>query len=169
MKEIINILDKIYNRCIDYLFYVSEALIGMLMLVIVVDVTLRYTVKGALLWGFEFTEYALIYLTFLGTAWLLRGNHHVKMDVLMNLLKPVPLAYVNFIASIILIITCIMLVWFGSSLTADNIQNNIMSVKYYSIPKFILVIIIPISSALLLVQAVKQACGNFSLLKQSRR
>ena len=168
MKRLIFVLDAIYNRCIDYLFYLSEVLIGLLMLVIVVDVTLRYTIKSALLWGFEFTEYALIYLTFLGTAWLLRGHHHVKMDVLMNVLKPVPVAYLNFIASIILIITCIMLIWFGSTLTADNIQNNIMSVKYYSIPKFILVIIIPISSVLLLVQALKQAFGKYKLLNQNR-
>jgi TRAP-type C4-dicarboxylate transport system permease small subunit len=167
MKNVVSILDKIYNRCIDYLFYVSQALIGILMLVIVADVTLRYTIKGAILWGFEFTEYSLIYLTFLGTAWLLRGNHHVRMDVLMSVLKPIPLAYLNFIASILLIITCVMLVWFGTALTVDNIQSSTMSVKYYSIPKFILTIIIPISSFLLLIQALKQASGKFSCLKQS--
>ena len=167
MKNVMIILDKIYNRCIDYLFYISEALIGILMLVIVADVTLRYTIKGAILWGFEFTEYSLIYLTFLGTAWLLRGNHHVRMDVLMSVFKPVPLAYLNFIASILLIISCVMLVWFGTALTLDNILSSTMSVKYYSIPKFILTIIIPISSFLLLIQALKQASGKLSCLKQS--
>jgi hypothetical protein len=79
MKKIILILDAIYNRCVDYLFYISEVLIGILMMVIVADVVIRYTLRGAILWGFEFTEYSLVYLTFLGTAWLLRKNLHVRI------------------------------------------------------------------------------------------
>jgi C4-dicarboxylate transporter DctQ subunit len=168
LKKIISVLDVIYNKCIDYLFHMAEVLVIVMMLVVVADVTIRYTMKGAITWGFEFTEYALAYMTFLGTAWLLRNNGHVKMDVINNVLKPAPKAYLSFVACIILLITCALLLWYGASSTIDNIQNNVMSVKYYSVPKFIFIIIIPISSFLLLIQALKQTVSSYRLLKPTK-
>lgn len=168
LKKAISILDRIYNGCVDSLFHVAEALVIILMLVIVADVILRYSVKSPITWGFEFSEYTLLYLTFLGTAWLLRSDGHVKLDVLVNALKPVPQAYLNFIASIILVITCILLLWYGATSTADNFQRGITSVKYYSIPKFIFLIIIPIGSFLLIIQALKRTSNSFRLLKQPK-
>jgi C4-dicarboxylate transporter DctQ subunit len=167
LKNTISALDKIYNRCIDYLFHISEALVIILMLIIVADVTIRYTLKGSIPWGFEFSEYTMVYLTFLGTAWLLRNNGHVKMDVLNNMLKPIPNAYLNFIACIILVITCALLLLYGTFSTIDSIQSNAMSVKYYSIPKFILIIVIPISSFLLIIQALKQTTKAFRSIKST--
>lgn len=168
MKKIISVLDRIYNRCIDYLFHLAEVLVIILMLVVVADVTIRYTMRGAISWGFEFTEYSLVYMTFLGTAWLLRNNGHVKMDVFHNVLRPVPKAYLSFVACVILVITCALLLWYGASSTIDNIQNNVMSVKYYSVPKFIFIIIIPISSFLLLIQALKKTVSSYRLLKPTK-
>jgi C4-dicarboxylate transporter DctQ subunit len=167
LKKIITALDNMYNRCIDYLFYISEALVIILMLIIVADVTIRYTLRGSIPWGFEFSEYTMVYLTFLGTAWLLRNNGHVKMDILNNILKPIPNAYLNFIACIILVITCAMLLWYGTASTIDSMQSNLMSVKYYSIPKFIFIIIIPISSFLLIIQAIKHTAKAFNSIKSS--
>lgn len=165
MKKSILILDRIYNFCIDYLFYLAGVLVIALMLVVVADVTLRYSVKTPITWGFEFSEYTLLYMTFLATAWLLRSDGHVKMDILRSFLKPRPQAYLSFIASILLVIACFLLLWYGVSSTADNFQRGVLSVKYYSVPKFIFLIIIPIGSLLLLIQAVKRTYSSFRSIK----
>jgi C4-dicarboxylate transporter DctQ subunit len=167
LKKTLLALDRIYNLCVDYLFYIACVLVIMLMLVVVADATLRYTVKGVITWAFDASEYSLPYMTFLATTWLLRKDGHVKLDVLINALKSKSQAYLNFIATIILVLTCIMLVIYGITTTIDNIQNNVMSVKSYSIPMFIFIIIIPIGSFLLLIQALKKLYHSFRLLKQS--
>jgi len=165
MKGVFSVLNNIYNRCVDYFFYLAGALVISMLLVIVIDVTLRYVFRSSIVWGFEFTEYALIYITFLGTAWLLKHGDHVKMDILLVSLKPGAQAWLVFIASGLLVIACILLLWYGINSTLDAIQTNAMSVKYYSIPKFILLIIIPISSFLLLIQALKNIAAGYRSLR----
>lgn len=165
MKKVFSVLDSIYNRCVDYLFYLAGALVIITLLVIVVDVTLRYTVKGTIVWAFESTEYALIFITFLGAAWLLKYGHHVKMDVLLVSLKPGAQARLNFAASLLMVITCGLLLWYGITTTADSIQSHSMSVKYFSIPKAILIGIIPISSFMLLIQALKDVTKAYRCLR----
>lgn len=166
MKKIASVLDKIFNYFIDYLFYIACVLVIAMMLVVVADALLKFSVKGTITWAFEATEYSLVYLAFLATAWLLRSGGHVKMDILFNSLQPRPQAYLEFIASILLVITCIMLFWYGTTSTVDNIQRNVMSVRYYSIPKFIILIVVPVGSFFLVIQALKQTYYSFRSLRQ---
>jgi C4-dicarboxylate transporter, DctQ subunit len=168
MKKVFSVLDKIFSRCVDYLFYLAGALVIITLLVIVVDVSLRFTVRGTITWAFEFTGYALIYITFLGVAWLLKYGHHVKMDVLLVSLKPAAQARLNFAASLLLVITCGLLLWYGITTTADSIQSHAMSVKYYSTPKAVLIGIIPISAFLLLIQSLKDVFTSFRSLKPQK-
>ena len=139
-----------------------------MLLVIVADVIIRYTSNNTIVWGFEFTEYAMVYLTFLGTAWVLKNNDHVSMEVLVVSLKPRPKAVLNFVASLLLVAACFMLLWYGASSTIGNIQNHILSVKYYSMPMYILIIVIPISSFLLLIQAIKNVPRTYRALKSQK-
>ncbi len=131
------------------------------MLVVVADALLKFSVRGTITWAFEAAEYSLLYLTFLAAAWLLRKDGHVKLDVLLNFLKPKHQAYLNFVAGIILIVSCIALFCYGVLSTIDNIQSNVMSVRFYTIPKFIIIIIIPVGSFFLVIQAFKRMYNSF--------
>lgn len=168
MKKLFSVLDQVFNRCVDYLFYLAGALVIAMLLIIVVDVTLRYTIKGTIVWAFEFTEYSLIFITFLGAAWLLKHGHHVKMDILLSNLKPTAQAGLIFAASLLQVIVCGLLLWYGITTTSESIQSHSMSVKYYTIPKAILIGIIPVSAFLLLIQAFKDIVAAFRSLKPNK-
>jgi len=126
------------------------------MLAIFADVGLRFFLNRPITWVFEGTEYSLLYITFLGAAWLLKREGHVRIDLVLNWLKPRPRTFLNVITSILLAIVCLIFVWYGAQITWDYFQRGILSVKYYSLPKFAFLAVIPVGSFLLFVQSVKR-------------
>ncbi len=117
-------------------------------------------------WVLEGTEYALLYITFLVAAWLLKKEGHVKVDIVLNQLGPRARAILNFATSIILAVLCLLLVWYGAQSTLENFQKGLLSVRYYELPKFVFLIIIPVGSFFLLIQSLKRTCNHFRQIKQ---
>ena len=136
------------------------------MLSVCADVTLRYLFKRPLTWVLEGTEYALLYITFLVAAWLLKREGHVTVDIVPNRLEPKSRAILNFATSIVLVIVCCLLVWYGSQSTLENFQKGLLSVRYYELPKFAFLIIIPVGSFFLLIQSLKRTYSHFRQIKQ---
>lgn len=56
--------------------------------VIVYDACLRALRLGAPVWAIDLTGIALIYITFLGSPWLLREKGHVYVEVLVSRFPP---------------------------------------------------------------------------------
>jgi C4-dicarboxylate transporter DctQ subunit len=56
--------------------------------VIVYDACLRALRLGAPVWAIDVTGIALIYITFLGSPWLLREKGHVYVEVLISRFPP---------------------------------------------------------------------------------
>ena len=129
------------------------------------DVTLRYSINRPITWVFEATEYSLLYITFLGTAWLLKKEGHVKLDLLLNMLKPKTRTFLNIITSILLALVCLLLTWYGTASTIDHFQRGVTSVKYYEPPIFIFLMIIPIGGLLLFIQSIKRTYGYVKQIK----
>ncbi len=144
---------------------VAGALVIGLMVCISADVTARYLFKSPISWVFESTEYGLLYITFLGAAWLLRRDGHVRVDVVLNRLSPQPRLILEIITFLILAGICFMLFWYGTQVTIDNFKRGILSVKYYEVPKFIFLAVIPLGSLLLFIESIKKIINQYRLIK----
>ena len=116
---------------------------------------IRYPQK----WVIETTEYSLLFITFLATAWLLRGEHHVRMDILVNALNQRAQTFLGIISSIIGITVSLVLVVFGSMVTWDYFQRGVFRPTPLLTPAAPLYAIIPLGSFLLLIQFVRRTYG----------
>lgn len=74
-------------------------LCGLVMLLIVGIVIARYGLHMGQAWAIEVSQYSLFFITFLGTAWVLRKERHVKMDVLVMRFTPRTQAMIGIIIS----------------------------------------------------------------------
>ena len=67
----------------DRIMLCSAVVAGFLLLLITLfvsySVTLRYMRYNPPIWILQFTEYALLWVTFLGSAWLLRQEKHIRI------------------------------------------------------------------------------------------
>jgi TRAP-type C4-dicarboxylate transport system permease small subunit len=84
MKQLGSYLDKMA----DGLGYLSGWLVPLMMLLVVVDVFMRYVMHRPLMVSDELSAYMLVALAFLGFAYTWREKGHVRVEVLVSRLSP---------------------------------------------------------------------------------
>jgi TRAP-type C4-dicarboxylate transport system permease small subunit len=112
----------------------------------------------------------MLYVTFLGAAWLLKEEGHVRVDILLVLLKPKSGALLNSITSILGVIACSVLAFYGTWSTWLHYQKVLYTFTAMELLKWPFLIVIPFGSLLLLIQFVRSAYaywGKFKSYKEA--
>jgi TRAP-type C4-dicarboxylate transport system permease small subunit len=84
MKRLGEYLDKIANG----VGYLSGWLVPLMMMLVVVDVFMRYVMQRPLMVSDELSAYMLVALSFLGFAYTWRERGHVRVEALVSRLSP---------------------------------------------------------------------------------
>jgi len=114
----------------------------------------------SLIWMFETTKFALVWITFLGTAWLLKREGHVKMELLLSRLNPRTRGLINSITSIIAAISCLVVVWYSAMQTWEYYEIGYTTRTTWRPLMAPVMVIIPVGSLLLFIQFLRRAYGN---------
>ena len=162
-KTVIKWVDGI----IDGMAAVAGLLLVFMMFSICYEVVLRYFLFSPLTWVTEISEYILLYATFLGAPWVLKKDAHVKVDILLARLGSKTQRIVNMVTSLIGIGVCLVLVWFGTQMALDFYQRGIPVIKSLSVPKFLLVGVIPFGGVFLTIQFVRRMIAFSQELKDA--
>ena len=85
--KFVEIIRRTFDRILDSLAAMAGGLILFACLIVSYEVFMRYFLNSPTSWTLEISEYCLLWITFLGTAWLLREDGHVKVDLLSDRLK----------------------------------------------------------------------------------
>ena len=157
----------VFDRTIDSLAYLADVIIICLMLAVVVGVVMRL-IGIPVLGLFEITEYSLLFITFLGAAWLLKKEGHVKMDILLSRLSARDQTLVNIITSIIGVIICLAVTWYGVRVTLESFQTGYFTQSYLKLPRAPLLAVIPVGGFLLFVQFLRRTYGFLESWRLSR-
>lgn len=142
---------------IDGMAWIAGLLMLFMMFSICYEVVLRYFHFHPPTWVTEITEYILLYVTFLGAPWVLKKDAHVKVDIVVTRLGFAAQKAMDVFTSLVGIGVCSVLVWFGTVVSWDHYQRDIPVIKTLEVPKFLLLGIIPLGSALLIVEFVRRA------------
>jgi len=135
------------------------------MLSVSLDVVLRYFFNMHQEWVVELSEYSVLFITFFGAAWLLKRDGHIKVDILVNLLKPRTRASFSLISSIIGIIICLTFVWYSAIVTIDFVRRDITTAIMLNIPKAPIIAVICFGFFLLLLQFLRNSNEQLRNLK----
>ena len=162
MKKLILAFDTVFNNTVKYLCYSAAAILVMTAIAISVDVTLRYAINKPLMWVFEGTEYALLFITFLSAAFVLQRDQHVKLDLALNVMGKKLRTRFNAFISLIMAVVCLVITWSSTHYLIYLYQNDVMIIKYYTIPQCTIYFIIPVGFFLLFIQSLKRAYSYLS-------
>lgn len=149
----------IFDRTINLLALLAAILLTFLMLLICVHVVMRYFLMRPVLGAIEISELLMVYITFLGAAWLLRKEGHVKMDMVITRLNPKTQAWVNTVTSIVGAVTCIVITWYGVRATWSHAQMGYYLASTIDIPTAPILAVIPVCCFLLFIQFLRRAYG----------
>lgn len=159
--KIIAILDSTN----DFLALMASVLLIFLMLSISADVVMRYFLKSPMIWVLESSEFSLLFITFLGAAWLLKTDGHIKLEILLTRLTPRTQALLNAVTSILGAIACLATAWYSAQSTWGLFQISAVTVTNLRLPKGPIVAIIPIGSFLLFLQFLRRSFEHFKKWK----
>ncbi len=149
----------IFDRTISLLAFLAAILLILIMLSVSAEVFMRQSLARPLVGVLEITEISLLFITFLGAAWLLKRDGHVKMDLVINRLGPRTQVVVNIIMSILAAITCLVIVWYSAEVTWDHFQRGLIRPGFLEVPNVYVLPVIPLGIFLLFVQFLRRIYG----------
>lgn len=140
-------------------------LIAGMMLLVVAKVAMRYFFNSPIVWVIDITEYAMLFITFLGIAWLLKKEGHVIMDLLLDRLNQKGRHLATAITSFVAAIICFIITWYGVVVGLDWYNINYFYQGALDIPAFYLEAVIPVGMLLVTIQFLRRAYNNWKLMK----
>jgi len=155
----------IFERTLDLLGAFAGVLVAFLMIGVCVDVCMRYFLNRPLFWMIEVTQYALVFILFLGAAWLLRKEGHVVMDILISRLGQKSQNLANVITSTLGAIVCFIITWYAARVSWDYFQIDYVYSATLEIPAFLLQAVVPLGAFLLSIQFLRRAYGYLGKLR----
>ena len=162
MPKTIRLLAKansIFDRAIDYSAIGAGILLTFIMLGITAEVFLRYGWNRPIPWMIEVVEYSLLWITFLGAAWLLKREGHVRVDTVLNRLKPIPRSLMNIITSIIGVVVSTFLFRYTVESAWFYYRTSYVLPTERHFLMYPIFVIIPIGLFLLLIQFLRRTYG----------
>ena len=161
-------LTAIFDNIIKYLYVLAGILAICVMFTVCTDVVMRYFLHRPLEWSVRFTEISLLYVTFLGTAWVLKKEGHVKVDAVLTQLSPRAQTLLNLVTSIIGVMICLLITWYGAKVTVDHFLRGSFFVGIPEWPSAPVIAIVPIGSFLLFIQFLRRSAGFMASWKQMK-
>jgi TRAP-type C4-dicarboxylate transport system permease small subunit len=157
-----------FDRIIGAFMFFGAAVLAFLMISVCWDVVARTFIGKPLTWVLEFTEYGLLYMTFLCATWVLKHEGHVTNDVLFTRLSPRNQALCIAITSILGAVICMLLTWFGAHVSLEKLLSGAYQPTPIEPPDFPIFAIIPIGCSLLAIQFLRRAKKNLAKWKTLR-
>lgn len=154
-------LGGLFDRLLEALTWLAGAALTFAMLLVSLEICLRYVFNTTLLWTVQITEYILLYLPFLAAAYVLRREEHITLDILIRTLAPAVQRRLNLVTSAIGTLVCGVLGYYGSDVAWDYYVRDVPRMEAVKIPAFLVTMVIPIGFAALAIQFVRRALAIY--------
>lgn len=150
MKRFVAIIDSIS----DWSGKIFSFLVAASIIVVVVEVVLRYVFNAPTIYSLELTIFMCGITYVMAGAYVHLADAHVRIDLLYARWSPRTKAIVDLIASPLFFLAIGMMVWLGAEWTYAGIVKGATSGSIWNPPIWPIRIFIPIGATLLLLQGI---------------
>jgi len=145
------------------------ALAGLLLLFITFSISYSIFTRAlgfqSPVWTIQFNEYSLLWMTFLGSAWVLSRRKHVAVDVITAHLGPTGRRIAEVIHSLVGTGVCGILCWYSSLITLNLFQRGVTDVQAVDMPKYLVLMVIPAGFLVLTAQFLRNLATSLERTK----
>ena len=143
---------KAYDALVTGMAGVAAFLMAAMMVTICIDVALRNLGYQSSAHFFTFTEYALLMVPCMGAPWLVREKGHIYVEILLMTLRPPARRRMTMAIGLVCIATCLVLAWFGFSISLNDFLQNEKDVRSLDMPRWMVSVWIPVGFLLMAVE-----------------
>lgn len=149
----------VFDAILDLGMVIGSVSVFFLMVIVCYDVVARYFFNAPTIWVSEISSILLLFLPFLAGGWIMRKDGHVKMDLVLNMMEPRTKTVFNIAAILITALTSLILMYYGTKISAEIYKMNYRTDTVLRLPKWPLLSIIPLGFFLMFVQAMRKMYG----------
>jgi C4-dicarboxylate transporter, DctQ subunit len=142
-------ISRIYDAILFGMAYIAGFLMVAMMLTIFIDVVLRNLGFQSSSHFFTFSEYGLLLMPCFGAPWLVREKGHVYVEIALNYLPDGGRRTALRLIGVVCIAVCLILAWYGFEVTIKNFIQNDKDVRSFDMPRWMIVVWIPISFSMM--------------------
>ncbi len=135
-----------------------------IMLIIVYEVVMRYVLDSPTKWSNEISQYLLVVVSMLGGAYCLVYDGHVRVDILYHRMSEKKRAFIDILLAIFVLSFVIAIFVKGADLCYEALIHNKRSNTVLGFPLFPSMVMVPIGSFLLALQAISKALLSINAL-----
>jgi C4-dicarboxylate transporter DctQ subunit len=161
-------LDRRLVRLENVFGALAIAILAAAGILICIDVLLRYALNRPLLGAIEVIEYALVYITFLGASWAVPRGAHIDIDVCVQAMPPSWRRVCALLSNLICLGVALVLTIFGTTTTWTAYARHMFKPTVLEIPTWIVLVIIPIGSALLALRFLRDSIVSAEAVMSGR-
>jgi TRAP-type C4-dicarboxylate transport system permease small subunit len=147
-------LSAIFGRVFDALAIAAALILLAMVAIVTADIVLRNSTGGGFAWANEVSEYSLYLMTLLTAPWLLRRGQHVRLDIILTLVRPRVAWLMEAAGDTLGFAVSVMLVRYGIAMTADSARLGAITIKNLVFPEWWLLAPLPATFALLAIEFV---------------
>jgi TRAP-type C4-dicarboxylate transport system permease small subunit len=145
---------------------VAMVVLSLIIFSVCLEIIMRYFLNRPLVWVVELTEYGLLYVTFLGAAWLLRQGGHVQVDIIVDFLNNRWRKRCAVFSSAMGLAVSLLLTVFGAIATYDHLVRGIYKPTVLEFPTGVVLVAVPLGSLFLSARFLILMLDQLILLKQ---
>ncbi len=149
--------DSFLDRVMKGLAWFAGWLMTATIVMVCLDVLMRYFFNDPIPGVLQFSEYVLLYMPFLAAGYVLKEESHIKIDIVLIRLSPGTQAFLNMVTSILCFAVLMVLFYYGAFITLDYFIRGVPVLKYYKIPEFLVVMVIPFGCFIFALQFIRRA------------
>ena len=147
-------LSDLYGRLLDTMLAIACVLLLGMTLLIGADVLLRNVGAGGIPPSNELSEYGLYLSTILAAPGLLRRGQHIRVDIVLQMMRPRLAWYFEWIGDIVGILCCFLFVWYGVRVTLASYAAGAVSIKTLVLPEWWIMAPMPVCFLMLAIEFV---------------
>ena len=157
------------SRFLDRILTGMAVLAGLLLLFITFSISYGIFTRalglGSPVWTVQFNEYSLLWMTFLGSAWVLSRRKHVAVDVVTSHLGPRGRRIADVVHSLLGTAVCGVLCFHSSLMTLNLFQRGVTDVQAVDMPKSLVLIVIPVGFLVITAQFSRDLAASLGRTK----
>ena len=149
-------------RLTAFLALIASLTLLAMMLIICADVLTRNValpggfswMPRGIAWSNEISELMLYVIAMLSAPLLLRQGRHIRVDILLRVLPPKVAYGCEWVADVLGILCCLVMVWYGAGATINSFTSGAQSIKTLVMPEWWFLAPLPACFALLAIEFV---------------
>ncbi len=139
---------------------VSSYVVWLLVLMMSYEVVSRYLFNAPTVWSGELCQYGMCFASLLGGGYALIKDQHVRVDIVFRYFNFKTRAVLELATWWVVVIFLLVLSWKGGELTIDAYLGDERSMTLLELPMFYSLSLVPLGSALLLIQVIARMVRN---------